>query len=128
MSSAAPWSRGSIRSHVGAATQALHGHRRAILLAAEEGDAKALASAIDRLSAHLTAETAWLRDLEPVPDDMQRSQRAVYLQTYGRQVVRLAESLTAALTVKPMTEESFDSVGEGMLVLLAQGKQVGRIQ
>lgn len=118
------WTRGSVKTHLGASLKTLHGLRGEMLATmAPHGDTAHLGGVLQRIGEMLVAETEWLMLLTPVPEQMRKSSRARYLFEYSDAVVKAAEALRKA-TTPPYAVERFAPFGEALLTVLAYGDPI----
>lgn len=112
------WTKGSIRTHLGASLQTFTRLREAMLATVGPGgDQRRLGSALVDLAEHIKAETDWLASLQPLPPDMRVRPRAVYLAAYGNSLVRAAKTLTDAAK-PPTTPDRFEAFGVALLAVM----------
>lgn len=113
------WTKGAIRTHLGAAEQTFTRLRGEMLdTVGPGGDQASLGAALVRLADAIRVETAWLESLQPLPPDMRVRPRALYLATYGEQLVRCAKTLSEAAQ-PPTRPDRFEAFGIALLQLLA---------
>ena len=120
----AAWTKGALRTHLGASFQTFIRLRGDMLACVGPGgDRERLAAVLSEIAVALRAESDWLGSLQPVPPDMRVRPRARFLAEYAESVVRCAQTLTKAAT-PPFVPENFDPFGVTLLQLVALRERV----
>lgn len=120
------WTRGSIRTHIGASHQVLLRVRTELVEAAGTEGAD-IGQHVVALGDWLKAEYEWIEPMSEVPPHMRRTDRASFMKSYSTAVEKLARDLTKAVE-QGATPTAWEPVGVAMLAVLAHAQGALRMR